>query len=365
MNCVFILTKGKNKGNNCNINGKKKIINKTYCSRHYKKQEELLINHELVNMKKEDNNSNLNNTKKEDTNINLNSNLNNIKKPENIKKELDSPIEIKGYDVLELLGKGEFGRVYKIQDIETNNFYVIKMIENKHKKESISLYFEYNLLLNHFHEKRNVFFPELGKNPFKSYKKTDIHTYIFLEHFEETLQQRFINNKKVFTETQIKSYGTQLIDIIEYIHKKLYIYIDIKPENIMFKDNKTEEVKLVDFGLCQKYTNILGNHVVNKKLSNPIGTDLYSSIQMSNAKQPSRIDDIECIGYLMLYLHNGDLPWPDCTSIDKVLYKKKNITKQKIFKNSPEYIQKFILLTQEKNTYGIRPSYIKFKDLLN
>lgn len=140
----------------------------------------------------------------------------------------------------------------------------------------------------------------------QSYHRAKTETYLVLEYFEETLRQRSLRQE--LAEEQIKSYGLQILNIIEYIHRKKYLYIDIKPENLMFKSKDDENIKIIDFGLCQKYLNYKGKHISPKRLSNPIGTDLYSSIRMMKCEQPGSIDDIECVGYLMLEVHCG-LPW--------------------------------------------------------
>ena len=70
-----------------------------------------------------------------------------------------------------------------------------------------------------------------------------------LEYFEETLRQRSLRQE--LSEQQIKSYGLQILDIIEYIHQKRYLYIDIKPENFMFKLKGDEDIKIIDFGLSR------------------------------------------------------------------------------------------------------------------
>ena len=63
----------------------------------------------------------------------------------------------------------------------------------------------------------------------------------------------------------------------------------------MFKSKDDEEIRIIDFG--QKYLDFKGKHIPSEKLSNPIGTDLYSSVRMMECEQPGRIDGIECIGY--------------------------------------------------------------------
>ena len=213
-------------------------------------------------------------------------------------------------------------------------------------------------MLHHFTDKTN--FPNLLPKVSKSYKRTKNETYLILEYFEETLSQRFVKYNNIFSDGQIRSYGLQILNIIEYIHKKKYLYIDIKPENFMFKTKDDETIKIIDFGLCEKYVDYTGKHITSKILSNPIGTDLYSSIRMISCNQPGRIDDIECIGYLLLFLYSGDLPWSNASSSEEILCMKKDNT---TFLGAPKFIREFILSSQVY-CFDKKPDYNYFKDIL-
>ena len=81
---------------------------------------------------------------------------------------------------------------------------------------------------------------------------------------------------------------------------------------------------------------------------------------MMSCIQPGRIDDIECIGYLLLYLYRGDLPWSKL-SFDDILNMKKSIS---TLADVPEYIKDFVVSTQGY-TFDLKPDYGYFKALLS
>ena len=328
MSCQFILQRGKNKGKLCSLKGKMTLNSKFYCTRHYKIQEKQNVLHENTAMKKEDFNCN----------------------------GKHSTLPLGNFIVIREIGKGAFGKVVLIQDKNTNKYYAMKITSNNVKKEADLLFYEYTLLSQHFTGTDN--FPRLLPKVAKSYKRTQKETYLILEYFEETLQQRVLHSN--LSEEQIKSYGIQMLNIIQYIHSKNYLYIDIKPENFMFKTKEDENIKIIDFGLCQKYVDYRDNHIVSKQLSNPIGTDFYASIRMMGCIQPGRIDDIECIGYLLLYLHRGELPWSNAIYSKEIMKMKQDDT---TFSSTPTYIQEFILSSQEHN-FDVKPDYDYFKNLL-
>ena len=128
----------------------------------------------------------------------------------------------------------------------------------------------------------------------------------------------------------------------------------------MFKTKEDDTIKIIDFGLCQKYTDYKGKHIQSKKISNSIGTDLYASIRMMGSIQPGRIDDIECIGYLLFYLHDGYLPWSKAVSSDEILKMKQD---SNTYSSIPTYIGEFILSSQGY-PFDVKPDYNHFKQLL-
>ena len=79
---------------------------------------------------------------------------------------------------------------------------------------------------------------------------------------------------------------------------------------------------------------------------------------MMKCEQPGRIDDIECVGYLMLELHSS-LPWSN-VSFDEILSKKSDTA---TFLEAPNYIREFISLTRACR-YDVEPDYGQFREVL-
>lgn len=88
---------------------------------------------------------------------------------------------------------------------------------------------------------------------------------------------------------------------------------------------------LIDFGLSKLFV-IDGEHIEYKENKGMIGTARYASIHALKGHEQSRRDDLESVGYLLIYLMTGTLPWMNINSDDKSI-KYLKIQKMKEFYN--------------------------------
>ena len=73
---------------------------------------------------------------------------------------------------------------------------------------------------------------------------------------------------------------------------------------------KTHVVHLIDFGLSRKYRDAKTHqHIPYKENKNLTGTARYASINSHLGIEQSRRDDLESLGYVLVYLVQGYLPW--------------------------------------------------------
>merc|ERR1711899_72389 len=107
------------------------------------------------------------------------------------------------------------------------------------------------------------------------------------------------------------SLADQMISRIEYIHGKNFLHRDIKPDNfLMGLGKKGNLVYIIDFGLAKKYRDARTHqHITYRENKNLTGTARYASINTHLGIEQSRRDDMESLGYILMYFVTGTLPW--------------------------------------------------------
>jgi serine/threonine protein kinase len=103
----------------------------------------------------------------------------------------------------------------------------------------------------------------------------------------------------------------QMLSRIEHVHSKSFIHRDIKPDNFLMGvgENKNQ-VSLIDFGLAKRYRNPKNlRHYLCSDDHDLVGTARFASINAHLGLAQSRRDDLESLGYILVYLNTGRLPW--------------------------------------------------------
>lgn len=98
---------------------------------------------------------------------------------------------------------------------------------------------------------------------------------------------------------------------MKILHDHGYIHRDLKPENFVIglKENMNN-IYLIDYGLSKAYCDInTMEHILFKKSAKLVGTIRYASTNLHLGYEQSRRDDLEALGYILIYFLKGKLPW--------------------------------------------------------
>ena len=206
----------------------------------------------------------------------------------------------KKYKPIKQIGRGTFSTVYLASILDTNKYVAIKA--EKKSQNSVELLKSEAFLL---YSLRGFGIPEV-----LSYGKTKYHNILVMPLLGKSLLDMFILRPNPVNINDISYSSLQILDRIEWVHANNIVYRDIKPENFLFGKTDTNVLYLIDFGLCRKYKSTkTGKHISPKNLGKFTGTSRYASIYAMAGNEQSRRDDIESIGYMIIFFMKKKLPW--------------------------------------------------------
>lgn len=221
------------------------------------------------------------------------------------------------WKLLRCIGMGAFGQVYSAIDLNNDKKVVaIKLEENKkvEKLKNEALIIKY--LTN---DDDNV-----QGFPMAYWYGTDNvlsqFNYMVTDMLGPSLEDLFNLCSRKFSLKTVLMIIDQCLSRIEYIHHKHYIHRDIKPENfLMGLGNNSHLINAIDFGLSQKYRDSKTFcHIMFKENRSLVGTARYLSLNAHLGIEQSRRDDLESLGYMMIYFLKGTLPWQGIDSPNKL-----------------------------------------------
>ena len=222
------------------------------------------------------------------------------------------------FEISNLIGKGAFGEIYISKNKRDKNDVIIKKEIKKSEKicqlkiESKIYKSLLNISSNDISGKNNISQDEVQGIPyFYGMGELSDSYYLILELLGLDLNQLFNFCKNKFSITTTCLIALQMLNRIENIHKHFFIHRDIKPENFLIgSKEKSNILFLIDFGLSKKYKDSKTNqHIPYKEGKNLTGTLRYMSINNHFGIEQSRRDDLESIGYVLIYFLKGNLPW--------------------------------------------------------
>ena len=260
------------------------------------------------------------------------------------------------YKAIKKLGEGSFGKVYKAE--YNGQYFAIKM-EYKTKEQGL-LEIEATIMTY----LKGPYIPYI-----KSYGYSGNYNVLVMQLLEKSLEDLF-NKYKKFSIKTTSLLGHQMVTILQYIHDRHIIHRDIKPDNfVMGAEEHNDRLYLLDFGLAKKYrssrTLVQYPYIKKKKLT---GTARYASIHALEAYEQSRRDDLESVGYVLMYFLRGELPWQGLRvkskedRYRKILEKKKETSSEDLCKNFPHEFYKFVEYTKNLG-YEDNPDYEMLKNL--
>lgn len=206
------------------------------------------------------------------------------------------------YRIIEEIGRGGMGRVYKAEDQELNITVALKMIRTTYSTDArfIQRFKEETLLSRSISHENVIRIHDLGN--------VDDIKFISMDYIKgHDLKELILTSGTLSIETAI-SIAKQICEGLKAAHQKNIIHLDLKPRNIMLDSDG--KVYIMDFGIARSLK--VADAVKEKRI---IGTPAYISPEQAKGEDVDRRSDIYSLGIILFEMLAGKRPF-DADTLD-------------------------------------------------
>jgi len=203
--------------------------------------------------------------------------------------------EILHYKVIEKLGEGGMGVVYKAEDTKLKRDVAIKFLPrhiavSEEESERFKIEAQAAATLNH---------PNIAT--IHAIEEYDNELFIVMEYIDGRELKSIIDDKQLSID-EVHNYTTQIASGLQAAHEKGIIHRDIKSANIMITDRG--QVKIMDFGLAK-----IGGQTQLTKVGTTLGTVAYMSPEQTRGEEVDQRTDIWSFGIVFFEMLTGEQPF--------------------------------------------------------
>ena len=200
------------------------------------------------------------------------------------------------YQIEKVIGVGGMAVVYKARDLTAKCDVAIKILKEEYlsneefcrrfKNESQAI-----ALLNH-------------KSIVKIYDMNNSGNlqYIVMEYIDGITLKEYIEQQGALTSKEAVHFTTQILGALQHAHEKGIVHRDIKPQNIMLKQNG--EIKVMDFGIAR-----FARSETRTMTDKAIGSVHYIAPEQAKGGKTDARADIYSVGVMLYEMLTGQLPF--------------------------------------------------------
>ncbi|PAV56317.1 hypothetical protein WR25_15732 isoform E [Diploscapter pachys] len=205
------------------------------------------------------------------------------------------------YDIHEELGTGAFGVVHRCTERATGNHFAAKFVNTPHEADKETVRKEIHTMSDLRHPKLIHLHDAFEDD------NEMVMIYEFMSGGE--LFEKVADDQNRMSEEEAAEYVRQVCQGLCHMHENNYVHLDLKPENIMFTTKKSNDLKLIDFGLAA--------HLDPKQsVKVTTGTAQFAAPEVANGENVGYYTDMWSVGVLSYILLSGLSPFGGETDED-------------------------------------------------
>mmetsp|Transcript_82805 Transcript_82805/g.230924 ORF Transcript_82805/g.230924 Transcript_82805/m.230924 type:complete len:604 (+) Transcript_82805:73-1884(+) len=247
------------------------------------------------------------------------------------------------YRITRRIGGGSFGEIY--MGIGPNNEKVAVKFE-RHGTRCPQLRHEYKVYreLTNCHGFCSVY----------HFGTQDNYNVMVMDLLGPSLEDLFNKCNRRFSLKTVLQIADQMLERADTLHSRHLIHRDIKPANFVIGiGENAANIYCVDFGLSKRYRHPKNlHHIPHRDGRSLTGTPRYASVNNHLGIEQSRRDDLESIGYVLIYFLKGSLPWQGLKAKNAqkkyrlILEKKQQVSIAQLCQGCPSQFAEFLAYTR-------------------
>ena len=216
--------------------------------------------------------------------------------------------QIPGFQLLERIGQGSMGVVYKARQLSMNRLVAIKVLAPR---------FAQNLeFIDRFQREARLAAQVASGNIVQAIdvgETNGIH-YFIMEYVEGVTVQHELERRRIFEEKDALSIGSHIGQALEHAAKRGLVHRDIKPANILL--SKEGVAKLADLGLARMTSDI---QTIRNETGRSVGTAYYISPEQIRGLDDVDVrSDMYSLGATLYHMTTGRPPFPGATIAEQL-----------------------------------------------
>jgi serine/threonine protein kinase len=212
---------------------------------------------------------------------------------------------IQRYVLVDELGEGGSGVVYKVKDKKLGRYCALKILRGKNFQEVIDRNERYKVK-DRFIQEAMILAKCRHPNIVNIYElggENDV-PYLIMEYVDGKSLEDIIEEKGKLSYKEIVEKSGIILKALSHIHSKNLVHRDLTPQNILI-ENENDRIVIIDFGIAKDViaSNLTGSQDV-------IGNPYYMSIeQLNKSKDVDNTTDIYSYGVILFQMLTGDVPF--------------------------------------------------------